>query len=154
MLRMRAAIKDLLAGLVFVGFGVAFAVGATSYDIGTPLRMGPGYFPLALGGLLAVLGVVVVVKGLVAGEEGQIGAIPWKAIVLVTAAVVFFGLTVRGLGVVPALLVTTLLSGFAGDRPGIVLPLVIAVGLTIVSILIFVIGLRLPLPLLGPWIPI
>lgn len=154
MVRMRAAIKDLLAGLVFVAFGVAFAVGATSYDIGTALRMGPGYFPLALGGILALLGVAVVVKGLVAGEEGVIGAIPWKAVVLLTAAVVIFGLTVRGLGLVPALLVTTVLSGFAGDRPGILLPLAIAAGLTILSILIFIVALQLPLRLVGPWIPL
>jgi Tripartite tricarboxylate transporter TctB family len=154
MLNVRAALKDVLAGVAFIGLGLAFAVGSTAYDIGTPLRMGPGYFPLVLGGLLAILGVVTVVKGLIAGEAGEIGAIPWRAVVLITVAVVFFGLTARGLGLVPSLLVTTILVGFAGERAGVLPPVLIAVGLTIVSILIFVVGLQLRLPLIGPWIPI
>ena len=50
--------KDVLAGLTFIGFGLAFAAGATAYDIGDPVRMGPGFFPLVVGGLLAILGGV------------------------------------------------------------------------------------------------
>ncbi len=150
---MRRAMKDLLAGLVFVGFGAAFAVGATSYQIGTPVRMGPGYFPLVVGGLLVLLGVVIMVKGFIAGEGAVIGAVPWKALALITAAIVFFGVTVRGLGVVPAVFVTALLSGLAGHRPGVVAPVVIAVGLTVATVLIFVVALQLRLPLLGPWLP-
>ncbi|MGL5928001.1 MAG: tripartite tricarboxylate transporter TctB family protein [Dermatophilaceae bacterium] len=56
--------RDVVAGVVFVGFGGAFAVGALGYDLGTTLEPGPGYYPLALGGLLTVLGLAVVVKGL------------------------------------------------------------------------------------------
>jgi hypothetical protein len=150
---MRTAIKDVLAGLVFIGFGLAFAVGATGYDIGTALRMGPGYFPLVLGGLLVVLGIVIIAKGLLAGEGAEIGPIPWKATLLVVVALVFFGATVRGLGVAPSVFVTALVAGFAGRRPGLVAPVVIAAGLTGVSVLIFIVALQLPLPLLGPWIP-
>jgi hypothetical protein len=148
------AIKDILAGVAFAAIGLAFAVGAASYEIGTTLRMGPGYFPLVLGGLLVLLGIGIAVKGFVAGEGGAVGPIPWKAIVLVVAAVLFFGLTVRGLGLVPSLFVTTLLAGLAGQRPGLVMPLLIAAGLTILSALIFVVVLALRLPLIGPWIPL
>ncbi|MGL4175764.1 MAG: tripartite tricarboxylate transporter TctB family protein [Dermatophilaceae bacterium] len=56
--------RDVVAGVVFAGFGGAFAVGALGYDLGTTLEPGPGYYPLALGGLLTVLGLAVVVKGL------------------------------------------------------------------------------------------
>ncbi|MGL5817206.1 MAG: tripartite tricarboxylate transporter TctB family protein, partial [Phycicoccus sp.] len=56
--------RDVVAGVVFVGFGGAFAVGALGYDVGTTLEPGPGYYPLVLGGLLAVLGLAVAVKGL------------------------------------------------------------------------------------------
>ena len=151
---MDRAIKDVLAGLVFIGFGLAFAVGAASYDIGTALRMGPGYFPLVLGGLLVLFGVVIIVKGFVAGEGAVIGAVPWRAALLIVAAILFFGATIRGLGVAPSVFLTALLAGFSGRRSGVVWPLVIAVGLTITSVLIFVVALQLPLPLWGDWIPV
>ena len=148
------AVKDILAGTAFAAFGLAFAVAATSYEIGTTLQMGPGYFPLVLGGLLVLLGILIVAKGLVAGEGGPIGAIPWKAIGLIVAAVLFFGLAVRGLGLVPSLFFTAVLAAFAGQRPGLVMPLLIAAGLTVLSALIFVVVLGLRLPLIGPWIPL
>jgi hypothetical protein len=151
---MDRAIKDVLAGLVFIGFGLAFAVGAASYDVGTALRMGPGYFPLVLGGLLVLFGVIIIAKGFVAGEGAVIGAVPWRAALLIVAAILFFGATIRGLGVGPSVFLTALLAGFSGRRSGVVWPVVIAVGLTITSVLIFVVALQLPLPLFGPWIPV
>jgi hypothetical protein len=147
------AIKDLLAGLAFIGFGLAFAVGAAGYEIGTARAMGPGYFPLVLGGTLVVLGVVIIVKGFIAGEGAELGSVPWRAAALIVAALLLFGATIRGLGVVPSVFLTALLAGFAGRRTGVVAPVVIAVGLTVVSVLIFVEALQLPLPLFGPWIP-
>ncbi|MDP3170649.1 MAG: tripartite tricarboxylate transporter TctB family protein, partial [Polaromonas sp.] len=51
--------KDFFAGLMFMGVGVAFAWGATNYNVGTGARMGPGYFPLMLGVLMAVIGAAI-----------------------------------------------------------------------------------------------
>ncbi len=150
---MRAALKDVLAGLAFVAFGVAFAVGATAYDIGSPVRMGPGFVPLALGILLAGLGVLIIIKGYVAGEAGEIGQIPWRATALILAAILLFGLTVRPLGLVPSLFAATLLAGLAPAKSGIVIPVAIAAGLTALSVLIFVVGLQLRLPVFGPLLP-
>lgn len=152
--RLQSALKDFLAGLVFIGFGLAFAIGAARYDIGSALRMGPGYFPLVLGGILAVLGVVIIVKAFIAGEGAEVGRVPWRAVVVILAALLFFGATIRGLGVVPSVFVTALIAGFAGRRTGVLAPVLIAVGLTVVSVLIFVEGLQLPIPLFGPWIPV
>lgn len=154
MLSARRALKDILAGLIFIGFGGAFAGIATTYEVGTTLEMGPGYFPLVLGLLLALLGVAIIVKGFI-GEEGlPMGRVPWRAIALVTAALIVFGVTVRGLGLVPSVFLTTVLAGYAGPRSGLVLPLVIAAGITLVTILIFVVGLQLRLQLFGPWLPL
>jgi hypothetical protein len=147
---MRKGLKDVLAGLVFVGFGLAFAIGALDYNIGTPVRMGPGFLPLGLGILLVGIGILVIVKGYIAGEGDEIGTVPWRAVVLILVSIVFFGLTVRPLGLVPSLFASTLLAGLAPKDSGIVMPLAIAVGLTVVSVLIFVVGLQLRLPLLGP----
>src|ERR687895_1491064 len=93
--------------------------------------MGPGYFPLVLGGLPALLGVLIIVRVAVAGAEAAIGPIPWKATAVIAGAIVFFGATISDLGVVPSTFVTALVAGFAGRRSGVVAPVVIALGLGI-----------------------
>src|SRR5688572_22004034 len=143
MVNLRDARKDLLAGATFVGFGLAFAITSSTYEVGTALRMGPGYFPLVLGSLLVVLGILIAVKGFVAADSDDIGPVPWKALVLLVAALLFFGFTVRGLGIVPALFVTIFLSALAGHRARVIPAVVIAGSLTVLSVLIFVILLQL-----------
>ena len=150
----RRALKDILAGGIFIAFGLAFALGALAYDVGTPLRMGPGYVPLALGILLAALGVGVIVKGFLAGEGDEIGGLDWRALIFVTAAIVFFGVTVRGLGVVGALFGASLLAALARSQTSWKEAIPIAVGITALSVVIFIVALQLRLPLIGPWIPI
>lgn len=148
----RKALPDILAGAIFVVLGLAFAITSTTYEIGTPFRMGPGFFPLLLGGVLTVLGILVVGSGFVAAREEQIGGIPWRAIVLITVAFIFFGLTVRNLGVAPTLFITTLLAALAGARMGLIRGIAIAAGLTVLSVVIFIYVLQLRLPLFGPWL--
>lgn len=151
-MKLHDARKDLLAGAVFAGFGLAFAITSTTYDIGTPLRMGPGFYPLVLGGLLVVLGVSIAVKGFLAGDGSEIGAVPWKSLLLLLAGILFFGFTVRDLGLVPALFVAVLLAGLAGRSARLIPSAVIAASLTALSVLIFVYVLQLRLPLFGPWL--
>ena len=149
---MQGARKDLLAGGTFVAFGLAFAITSATYEVGSALRMGPGYFPLVLGSVLVVLGILIAVKAFVAGEGDDLGPVPWKALVLLVGALLFFGFTVRGLGLVPALLVTVFLSAMAGRNARVIPAAVIAASLTALSVLIFVIVLQLRLPYFGPWL--
>ena len=153
MLELRHALKDVLAGAIFIALGLAFALGALAYEVGDPLRMGPGYMPLALGILVTALGIGVIIKGFLAGEGGAIGGVEWRAVVLIVAALLFFGLTVRGLGVAGALFGTTLLAALARDRTSPVEALAIATGLTLLSVVLFIYVLQLRLPLTGPWLP-
>jgi hypothetical protein len=150
------AVTDILAGLIFVAFGLAFAITSLSYEIGTPLRMGPGYFPLALGGILVFLGLLIAAKGFISSSsaEGRLGSVPWRALFLIVLAVLFFGLTVRGLGIVPATAVTALLTALASHRTGILTAVAIAAGLTVLCVLVFLLALQLPLPMFGPWLPL
>jgi len=152
--QVRLALRDLLAGGIFIALGVAFAAGSLTYDIGTPVRMGPGYVPLVLGVVLAGLGVLVIVKGFIAGEGEPIGEVDWRAVILITAALLFFGVTVRGLGVIGALFGASLLAALARSRTSVREAIVIAVGLTALSVVIFIVALQLRLPLVGSWIPI
>jgi hypothetical protein len=127
-------------------------VGSLGYDLGTPLRMGPGAFPLLVGASMAVLGLAIVVKGLVAGEVPAFGPVPWRAIALIVLAILFFGSTVRRLGFVPASAVTALLTTLASPRIRLLTAVAVAAGLTVAGTLIFVVGLQLRIPLWGPWL--
>lgn len=149
---MQRSLKNLLAGAIFVAFGLAFAIAAANYDLGSALKMGPGYIPVVLGGVLVLLGAIIVAEGLLAGASVPIGAVPWRGAILLTAGVVFFGATVRGLGLAPALFVTALMSAFASRRTGVVAALLMAVGLTVLCILVFIEGLGAPLRLFGSWL--
>ena len=151
-MKLHDARKDLLAGAIFVGFGLAFAVTSTTYEIGSALRMGPGFFPLVLGGILVVLGGLIAVTGYIAADGGEIGTVPWRAFALLLTAVLLFGFTVRDLGLVPALFLAVLLAAFAGRGIRPVQAVVIAVSLTVLSVLIFVYALQLRLALFGPWL--
>ena len=149
----RAGIRDIVSGLIFVGFGAAFGYAATGYPLGTALRMGPGYFPLVLAGTLVVLGIAVIAKGVTAAaSDTGLGVVPWRGAILIVGALVFFGATVRGLGLVPAIFGTALLSALASRRNGAVAALVIAAALTGACVLVFHVGLGVSVPLLGPWL--
>jgi hypothetical protein len=148
----RRSFPDVLAGGIFVVIGGAFVVGSLGYELGTPLRMGPGYFPLLVGAIVAGLGLAIVLKGLIAGEVIAFGAVPWRAVVAIVLALLFFGFTVEGLGFVPASAVTALLTTLASSRVRPLRAVLVAAGLTVASTLIFVVGLQLRIPLWGPWL--
>lgn len=150
------SLPDLLAGGTFVVLGLAFAIGGSRYDVGTALRMGSGYVPILLGSILAVLGLVIAVASFrgvdptVAHTER--GPVPWQRMGLLLAAILFFGFTVRGLGLGPSLFVTTFLSALAGHDTKPVRALLIAAGLTGLCLVVFVALLQLRLPILGDWL--
>ncbi|MFZ2387918.1 MAG: tripartite tricarboxylate transporter TctB family protein, partial [Polaromonas sp.] len=80
--------QDFFSGLLFTVVGIAFAWGATDYKIGDSARMGPGYFPLLLGVLLALLGAVMTFKALVIEtQDGEkVGRFAWRPLVFIIAA--------------------------------------------------------------------
>jgi hypothetical protein len=147
---------DLLAGGTFVVLGLAFAIGGSQYDVGSALRMGSGYVPIALGGALAVLGVLVVVMGFRGGDpairDTEPAPVPWRQAGLLVAAILFFGFAVGGLGLAPTLLVTTFLAAMAGHGVNPARAAVTAAGITALCLVVFVGLLQLRLPLLGDWL--
>jgi len=147
------SIKDILSGLIFIGFAIAFGVAAMGYQIGTAFRMGPGYFPLVLAGVLCLLGAAMAIKGLAASEaEGSLGAVPWRGLVLLLAALVFFGTTIRGLGLAPSLFVSAFLAALASRHNKLLDAVVLAAALAAFCVLIFSYGLGVAVPVLGPWL--
>jgi len=145
-----------MAGGTFVVLGLAFAIGGARYDVGTALRMGSGYVPLVLGGILTVLGLVIVVASFRGVDptiaNAERGPIPWQRMGFLVVAIMFFGFTVRGLGLGPTLLVTTFVAALAGRGTRPSRAAVIAIGLTGLCLGVFVFLLQLRLPILGDWL--
>lgn len=144
--------KDLLAGIIFIGFSVLFAATAlSSLKLGTPTRMGPGFFPLVLAGLLGLIGLVILVRGII--REGDvIGSVPWRGLIAIMATPIVFGLTIRGLGLVPSLVLTVLVASLANDQLKPLNILIVAAAITAFCVAVFHYGLGLSIPLFGAWL--
>jgi hypothetical protein len=139
-----------ICGLAFIATGLFFIWQAASLEIGTAFRMGPGYFPLVLAAILTLLGIVVLVQATrVEGEP--MGPIALRGILFILPAPIFFGLTVRGLGFVPALFCTALIAAFASQKMTPVAAVILSATLTAFSVAVFSYGLGLPFQLFGPW---
>lgn len=147
-----ASRRDLASGGIFVGFGAYFALEAMTYDFGTPLRMGPGFMPVVLGAILVLLGVAVIFKGFAKPKDEVPPPVPWRGIVLVLGTIVFFAATIRGLGFIPVVLVTAFASAMASRNNNWLSAAIIAAGLCVFCLVIFVVGLGLIVPLVGPWL--
>jgi putative tricarboxylic transport membrane protein len=143
--------KDFWTGLIYLFFGVSAILIARDYGMGTGGRMGPAYFPTILGGLLVVIGVIAVIRSFVV-PGAPIGAFAFKGLILVTAAVLVFGFVVRSAGLVVALPLLVIISALASSRFRWRPTLIMAAGLTIFCVLVFIKGLGIPLPIIGPWL--
>ena len=145
--------NDLVAGGLFTIFGAYFVSQALTYEVGTAFKMGPGFMPMLLGGVLVVLGVATAIAGLRKHQPDEKTTAPsWRAIVLILGVVIFFGATLRGLGFIPAVLISTFATAMASRLNSPLFSAILALGLTVLCTLIFVIGLGLQVPLLGPWL--
>lgn len=145
--------KDFFAGLMFMCVGVAFAWGATTYNVGTGARMGPGYFPLMLGILLALIGSLIAFKATVVEtvDGDKIGKWAWKPLGLILLANFTFGVLLGGLpgigvpamGLIIAIYALTIISSLAGESFNLKSVLVLATVLAIGSYVAFIWALKL-----------
>ena len=148
--------KDFYSGLLYTVVGAAFAYGATSYNIGTGARMGPGYFPLLLGSLLAIIGGIIIFKSLVVETPtgDRVGSWAWKPLSFIIAGNLLFGVLLGGLpsiklpamGLIVAIYGTTLVVSMAGDKFKLKEVLVLATVLSVLSYLAFIVLLKLQFP--------
>ncbi len=141
--------KDLWTGLLFIGFGVvAIAIAlAGGYDIGTARKMGPGYFPIWIGGALCVIGALLALQATVSAGP-PIGRFAVKPLALVTLGSALFGAIVTWLGLAPAIVLLVLIGALASSQFSLVYAVPLAVGLAAGSVLVFVKGLGLPIPVM------
>ena len=141
--------KDFWSGLMFIVVGGAFAIGALNYSFGSSARPGPAYFPFGLGILLAILGGMILFEALtIETEDGEpIGKFAWKPLFIILGAVALFGFMLPRMGMVVSLPVLVLISAYASDEHTWVGTIVNAAVLTVMSWLVFVVGLKLTIPM-------
>jgi hypothetical protein len=138
--------RDLWAGLMFAGTGAAAFLVAREYPVGTALRMGPGFFPRVLGGILVLFGLYVALAGLRRGGTIPGGWSP-RALIVLPLAMVGFGVVVERAGFVPALAVLVVGAAAAGREFRLGEVVLLAAILTLLSVGLFVWALGLPYPL-------
>lgn len=149
---MRVNPKDVAAGAIFVAVGLYFSLNAWfTLRIGEARSMGPGYFPVLFGAILIGLGLVIALMA-IGNPKEAFGKVSWRGVILVTASIVFFAVTARGLGMALALGGATVMAAMSSNRLSFVGTLITSVCLTTFSILVFVYALRLPYPVIGPWL--
>lgn len=140
--------KDFLAGLMFIGIGGGAMIIARDYPFGSALRMGPGYFPTVLGGILVVFGTWVLIQSLIKQEPIKR---TWsvRALIVLPLTAVVFGYMMEHAGFVPAIIVLSMMAAAASPQFRFVEQGILAIGLAVLSVGLFIYGIGLPYPLFG-----
>ena len=139
--------ENFWAGILFLGFGLLTAFVSSDYPMGTTMRMGPGYYPLYLGIILAIIGVIIALTSFkIEGES--IMLFGWRGIIMLSLGFSFFGWAIDGIGFLPALIALILCSAFA--MKGVILLELLIMSFVLIagSIFVFIYMLSLPYPLL------
>ena len=138
--------QDFVSGLMFVGWGVAGLWIGRDYPMGSALRMGPGYLPRLLCWGLVILGLAIAIKGaMVAGEKLERWR--WRPLVVVSLSVLAFAFLLEPGGLLVATLAIVVIGAFGGPEFQLIESIILAAGLAAGAVVIFVYGLKLPLPI-------
>ena len=131
---------------MFIGIGVAAFVAALDYPFGSTMRMGPGYFPRVLAGIIIIFGIITMVKGIRLPERVK-NVWGWRALSWITLSLVVFGWLMDRFGMIPALVAMFFFSAYAGHEFKWKEVTILTVVMTLFAIGVFIIGLGLPYPL-------
>ncbi|WP_407185137.1 tripartite tricarboxylate transporter TctB family protein [Bradyrhizobium centrosematis] len=141
---------DFWSGLLFVAVASAFLWIGRNYDFGSPLRMGPSFFPVVLSVALAAIGLIALLRSFaVAGDK--IGGFSVKGSLVVTLGSLLFGALIERAGIVVAVSTITLVSAYASVKFTWKQGLIMAAVLSVFCALVFVYGLGVPMPMVGSW---
>lgn len=138
--------KDFWSGVMFFAFGLFFAIGAQNYAFGTAQRMGPAYFPTVLGGLLALMGVFIAIKGLGSHVRDDVERFHWRPLLLVLGAVLAFAFLLRPLGLVLSLIAMIFIGALGGPDYRTKEVFVVATAMVALVYAVFIWGLQLTVP--------
>jgi putative tricarboxylic transport membrane protein len=144
--------QDVLSGLMFIAFAVLGLWLSRNYPVGTAVRMGTGYVPRLLCWTLLLLGGVILIMGLRAGDaENALPPLRWRPLVLIPIALVVFALTIERLGIVIAGLLLIGIGALGGREMRPLEVVVAAAGLVFFTWAIFIWALGLTIPVWPEW---
>jgi hypothetical protein len=135
--------KDLYAGLVFMAFGVGFALVSQNYPMGSSKNVGPGYFPALLGIILAVLGLLVIGRAALVNNPAPV-RLALRPLLLIMAGAGLFALLIGHVGLLAALAGLIFVSALGGSEFRFREVAALWVALSILAVAVFVYGLGLP----------
>jgi hypothetical protein len=142
--------KQFLSGLMFLTIGAGAIFIAQDYPMGTALRMGPGYFPIVLGGIIGLFGIYELIKGILKPEAMK-GNWSLRALIILPLSAVLFGIIMEHGGFLPAMVTLIYVSALSSKEFKFWEVTALAIGLTAASVGLFIYGLGLPYPLITGW---
>ena len=137
--------QDLGAGLVFLAIGIAGLYFGSELAVGTSARMGPGYFPVLLSGLIIVVGLVVGFQGLTV-EGPPIEKVQLRPISFIIAAILIFGFLIESIGLALTAILLTIFAAYARPEVKLSETILLGVGLALFTVVVFVYVLGQALP--------
>ena len=141
-------LTDVIGGLFLAALGIFFVIYAQRYDTGTLNRMGPAYFPIVLGAVMALLGVLIAVPAWF--RAGTAPEVNWKVLFIVIGSVVIFGATLQTLGLILSVIIAIVVSSVADNDMTWRARAILAVAVAPIIYLIFILGLGMTIPI-WPW---
>jgi len=144
--------KDFLSGVMFIVFGLAALWFGRNLQMGTTVRMGPGYVPHMLAYIMMGLGAIIVVMALLTSTGERTEAPKWKPITMVTIGIVCFALLFERAGLLPALVALILITSLGGEEFKLTEVIANMVVLAIMCIVVFKLGLQMNISIIrGVW---
>jgi hypothetical protein len=138
--------RDFWGGVMFFAVGAVAIVAAWDYPFGSTLRMGPGYFPVILGGIMMAFGLIIMLQGLRNNEKIQ-GSWSLRALIILPISLVVYGILMEVAGFIPALIALIFISAVSGEEFKFKEVLLLTVILLAIAWTIFIWGLSLPYPM-------
>ena len=139
------AYKDIVGGVASLVIAALFIVPSFKYGLGTPQRMGPGFFPFVLGIILAIIGLAILVPALKRPEVRP--PIFWRPATAIFAGIAAFALIVEPFGLVPAVWATIVLTSLGDKNFKPKRVAILALAVSAAACLIFIYGLAVPIPM-------
>ncbi len=141
---------DIIGGVLMVGVGLFAIVHGRQYEFGELQRMGPGYFPVVLGAVLALIGVLIAVPAML--RKGTAVHVQWKTFALIMGSIVVFAVSLKTLGIVLATFLSVLVSSLADNETRWKGRLLTCAGVSLLTYVVFILGLSMIIPV-WPWSP-
>jgi len=135
--------EDFWSGMMFIGFGILAIVVSRDYAMGSAMRMGPGYFPTWLGGLLILMGAIIGARAFWVSGEG-IKGFAWRPVFVLSIAFIAFGLLMDLVGFVPSLVVLVMGAALAGREFRWLEATIMTAVLIAAAVGVFIYGIGLP----------